>query len=148
MDYTVLQTYVQDGLIGLFIILAGMIKIPKIELNLWNILAKKLGDALNRDVIAKVDNLQKDFNEHRTIEEQDKARAARYRILVGESNLRRSHGESVYSKEAFDELLRDIDRYNKYCNDHPEFENSKAVMAIDYILDSYADYTKENKFLQ
>lgn len=148
MDYTILQPYIQDGLIGIFIIIAGMIKIPKIELNLWSILARKIGDAINHDLSEKVDILKRDFDEHRIAEQQDKARAARYRILNGESTLRRSGGESVYSKEAFDELLMDIDRYNKFCNDHPEFENSKAVLAIDYILDKYAEYMKENKFLQ
>lgn len=145
MDYSAIQPYVQDGLIGVFIILAGMIKIPKIELNLWSLLARKIGKALNGELSEKVDRLARDFEFHLKAEEEDKVRATRRRILRCEGDLRRG---IVYTKEAFDELLRDVDSYNKYCNDHPEYENSKTVLAIDYILDTYAVYMKDNKFLK
>ena len=147
MDYSVLQTYVQDGLIGLFIILAGMIKIPKIEINLWSMLAKKIGNALNKDVMEKVDKLAKDLDEHRKEGEEEAARFARSRILRCEGELLKSKGEPIYSKEAFEDLLDDIDRYNDYCDEHEDFENSKAVLAIKYIKNTYQEYQKENKFL-
>lgn len=147
MDYSTIQAYVQDGLIGLFIILAGMIKIPKIELNLWAIIFKKLGNALNHDVLEKVNTLSKDFEEHLKREEKEQIDANRRRILTCEGELRRAEGKSIYSKEAFDELLDDIDAYNKYCSSHPDYENSKASLAKEYILDTYADYMKDNKFL-
>lgn len=147
MDYVTLQPYIQDGLIGLFIILFGMIKIPKIEINLWSFLAQKLGTAMNHEVLDQMKKLTSDFESHVKQEEEEKARAARYRILRCESELRRSNNVGIYSKEGFDELLRDIDRYNKFCNEHPDFENAKAVLAIDYILDEYAEYMRDNRFL-
>ena len=44
----------QDGLIGLVIILLGLIKIPKIDLNLWTLLARVLGRAMNGELTEKV----------------------------------------------------------------------------------------------
>lgn len=148
MDYSTIQAYVQDGLIGLFVILAGTIKIPKIELNLWAIIFKKLGNALNRDVLERVDRLSSDFEKHLKDEEIERVNANRRRILKCEGELRRAEGKSIYSKEAFDELLKDITCYKKYCSSHPEYENAKAVLAVEYIQDTYTDYMKGNKFLK
>ena len=41
----------QAGGIGLLIILTGLIRIPKIEINLWTILARVIGRALNSEVL-------------------------------------------------------------------------------------------------
>ena len=142
MDYTV---YIQNGLIGLFIFLAGFIKIPKIELNIWGFILKKVGKALNSDLNEKVDKLQSDLDKHIKDDGEETARAARYRILRCEGELRRGIG---FTREAYDELLEDIKRYQKYCNEHEDFENYKAVMAIDYILEEYADYIRKDRFLK
>jgi len=144
MDISTLTPYAQDGLIGIAVILLGMIKIPKIEINLWSFLAKKLGKALNGDVLDQMAKLRKDFDEHVTKMGEEQARASRYRILRCEGELRR---EIPYTREAYDELLEDVKRYNKFCSEHKDFENYKAVAAIDYILEEYAEYIRENKFL-
>ena len=47
----------QDGLIGLVIILLGLVKIPKIDLNLWTILARVLGRAMNGELVDKVNKI-------------------------------------------------------------------------------------------
>lgn len=144
MELTTLITYAQDGLIGIAVILLGMIKIPKIEINLWSFLAKKLGKALNGEVLEQVKDLRKDFDDHVKNTEEERARAARYRILTCEGELRRG---IQFTKEAYDELLEDIKRYNHYCATHEDFENYKAVLAIDYILETYTECTRENSFL-
>lgn len=144
MDYNTLIDYTEYGLKIVLVLIAGMIKIPKLELNLWSFLARGLGRALNKEIMDKVDKLSKDFETHLKLEEEDKAVAARRRILRCESDLRRGND---YTKEGFDELLRDIDQYNTFCNEHPDYENAKAVIAIDYILEEYADCVKHNRFL-
>lgn len=141
MDYT---NYIQDGFIGLLIFLAGFIKVPKIELNVWSFLLRKIGKALNGDLNDKIDKLQVEFEKHVKDDNEEKARASRYRILRCDGELR--NGVS-YTREAYDELLADIKRYQKFCKDHEDFENFKAVLAIDYILEEYADYVKNDRFL-
>lgn len=144
VNYDIITNYAQDGFIGLCIFLLGMIKIPKIEINLWSFLLEKVGKALNRDMYKKVDSLQKELQNHIKEDGEEMARASRYRILRCEGELRRG---IPYTKEAYDELLEDVKRYNKFCSEHKDFENYKAVVAIDYILEEYAEYIRENKFL-
>ena len=61
MSLQELMPFVQAGGVGLIVILAGLIKIPKIEINLWTLIAHSLGRALNTEVIKKVDDLNNDF---------------------------------------------------------------------------------------
>ena len=46
----------QDGLIGLVLILLGLIRIPKVDLNLWTIIARVFGRAMNGDMIKQIKN--------------------------------------------------------------------------------------------
>ena len=50
MDFIQIDTWAQQGVIGLLIILAGMIKIPKLELNIWNLIGRTIGVLLIRDL--------------------------------------------------------------------------------------------------
>ena len=52
-----------------------------------------------------------------------------------------------HSKEHFDEILKDIDKYENYCKEHKDYENNKAVLAIKTIKDEYAYCLKKHKFL-
>lgn len=42
-----------------------------------------------------------------------------------------------HSKEYFDQILKDIKRYNDYCSDHPEFPNFATVAATKLIQEQY-----------
>ena len=75
---------------------------------------------------------------------EDRATNARIRILQFSDDLR--HGISR-SKESFDQIHQDIDRYNSYCKEHAEYENSLAVAAIKYIEAKYQDYLDKDGFL-
>lgn len=60
-------------------------------------------------------------------------------------------GDEVYEdkhhrKDLFDQTLVDIDRYEKYCEQHPEFKNSQAVMTIKMIKDKYKELFIKRKF--
>ena len=37
--------------------------------------------------------------------------------------------------------------YEKYCNDHPDFKNNLAVMAIRHITEVYQKCSRDNLFL-
>ena len=118
----------------------GMIKIPVIQINIWSI----VGKAINGEVLQKVKELSDSFEKHISLAEEEKIRDARARILRfnDEVLLNRKH-----SKEHFEEILQDIDMYEKYCNDHPNYKNNKAVFAIDTIKEVYKKCLKDKDFL-
>lgn len=118
----------------------GLIKIPFIEINIWSI----IGKAINGEVLEKVEELTENFNKHINLEEEEKARNARTRILRfnDEILLNRKH-----SKEHFEEILQDIDMYENYCETHPKYKNNKAVFAINTIKTVYQKCLDEKDFL-
>lgn len=69
---------------------------------------------------------------------------ARTRILRASDEIRR---EMKYSQEFFDQLNEDITEYNKYCEDHRNFKNNKAINAIDNINRAYQEAIRNNDFL-
>ena len=52
-----------------------------------------------------------------------------------------------HTKEHFDQILDDVTRYEKFCKDHPEYENNKAILAIENIKRVYKKCTDESAFL-
>lgn len=68
----------------------------------------------------------------------------RYRIL-------RFNDELIqgvrHTKEHFDQILEDVDSYESFCSNSPNFPNNKAVLAIKNIKDMYDKCAEENDFL-
>ena len=141
----------QTGGAGLLIILAGLIRIPKLEINIWTALAHVVGRALNGDVITKVDKLTSDVNQlssdfevHLKLEEEERVRNARQRILRFNDELL---FRTKHSKEHYDDVLEDIDKYEEYCMNHPEYKNNKANRAIENIRNQYDSHLQNHDFL-
>ena len=134
----------QGGVVGLLIVLIGMIKIPRLELNIWNLIGRTIGRSINGEVLAQVKRLTAEVDILKKEEELERARQARQRIL-------RFNDEILFnkrhSKEHFDEILDDIDTYEAYCEAHEDYENNKAVLAISTIREVYKDCLKTHDFL-
>ena len=58
MDASQILEILRNGGIGLGIFLLTLIKIPKLEINVWGWLAKKLGKALNAEVYERLDSME------------------------------------------------------------------------------------------
>ena len=100
--------------------------------------------AMNKEVLDKVDYLEKQVQEIKDDAEEREAKAARSSILrFGDECLH----DVKHSKEHFDQIMRDIDAYETYCDTHPEFENNQAVHTIQLINEIYHDRLKEHSFL-
>lgn len=52
-----------------------------------------------------------------------------------------------HSKEYFDQTLEDIDNYDRFCDTHPDFRNSRTVMAAQNIKDTYNRLLDGHDFL-
>ena len=132
------------SIIGILIVLTGMVKIPKVELNIWNWLGRIIGRSINGEVMEQVKKLTSEVDTLKKEEELERARQARQRIL-------RFNDEILFnkrhSKEHFDEILDDIDTYEAYCDAHEDYENNKAVLAISTIREVYKECLRDHDFL-
>lgn len=98
------------------------------------------------DVVSEaVEGLRKDVSKLSGELAEDRATNARIRILCFSDEVR--HG-TRHSKESFDQVNLDIDTYRRYCNDHPDYKNNRAVMAIANIERVYADCLRKKDFLE
>lgn len=124
-----LKTILIDGGGILFVVLT-IIQITPIKLNPWSSIARFIGRALNGDVMDKLN--------------ESEATNRRYRILRFDDEIRHSQ---KHTKEHFDQILDDITEYEKYCSNHPDYKNNKAILAIDNIKSTYRECCKNKTFL-
>ena len=128
-------------------------------------LARAIGRAINGEVMekvekleqnfdAKVDGLEQSFNTKvdsldKKVEEMDnkaemqRVKDARTRVLrFGDELIHGVH----HSKEHFDDVLRDITEYERYCDEHPKFENDQMHITAEHIKETYHKCLKEHSF--
>lgn len=100
--------------------------------------------ATNEAMEKRVDKLQATLDAHIKENEDEQARNQRYRILrfYDEMCEHRSHSESH-----FEDILDDIDEYEKYCESHPEFRNNRGRVAMLYIKNEYGKIKSSGGFL-
>lgn len=132
-------------------VLLTLVQIAPVKINPWSWLAKIIGRAINGELFTKMDslekkadNLEKEFQKLRSEEKEKDAIDCRTRILrFGDEVFH----EARHSKEHFDQILRDITAYEKYCDSHPEFENNQAVLTCARIKEIYQNLLKTGGFL-
>ena len=134
----------QDGLIGLVLILLGLIRIPKVDLNLWTIIARVFGRAMNGDMIKQINKIDSELDAHIKKTEETRIKQARQRILRFSDDIMLGKNHSL---EHYNDILDDINIYESYCNGHPDYVNNKAKAAIELIRDTYEDHLHHNSFL-
>lgn len=98
-----------------------------------------------KDAILKaIEKIEKEIESLRGEAAEDRADNARIRILQFSDEC--LHG-SIHSKEHFDQINQDIDRYRAYCNSHPSYQNNRSVQAIANIERIYQKCLADNSFL-
>lgn len=153
------------GALGV-ILIVSFIEIAPVKINPWTILKtfiRKLltafGDIINYSVIIKIDQVEGDVTKLRSeltkleskihsIEIKDDERDAiltRNRILAFGDDL--MHG-ILHSKDSYDQTLMDIESYDIYCKEHPEFKNHITVHHAKLIETRYMEHLENNDFLQ
>lgn len=124
-----LKEFLETG--GSVLLLAlTLVQVAPIKVNPWSAIARTIGKALNADLNEKM--------------EANEAKTARYRILRFDDEIRH---KIRHSKEHFDQIIEDVDTYERYCQDHPRFPNGKAVSATDNVKRTYEKCKAENSFL-
>lgn len=92
----------------------------------------------------KLNSLEEAFNKKNAEDQEKEAKSARRRILRTDDEIRIG---VKHSKDFFDDVLRDIDYYEEYCDDHPHFKNKCAESAINNVLACYETCKADNSFL-
>lgn len=126
------------------IAIMSFVQIVPIKINPWSYLARAMGRALNREVIDKVEQTQRSLEKHIEAEAERDAKECRLRILRFNDEIIR---KEKHTQEHFNDILDDITAYERYCDEHPKYENNKAVLAIENIKRIYRRCEAENSFL-
>ena len=133
----------------------SLIQIAPIKINPWSWIARNIGRALNKEVMEKQDEFQKESKEYRKNNDQNiknlaaqiqkrEAEDARNRILRFGDEIK-SHQR--HSEEYYNQILADITDYEQYCHDHPKFKNERTVATEQIIREAYHNHITNNDFL-
>lgn len=104
-----------------------LIQVAPIKLDPWGAMIRAVKKLLVGDLEEKINELAKQI-------EEDKAIHARAHILRFADGL---YNGKHHTKEYFDDMLCDIDDYERYCREHPDFKNNKTVMSVELIRKAY-----------
>lgn len=115
---------------GIVLALLTLIQIVPIKVNPWSKIARGIGRAMNAEIMDKLN--------------ESEATDARYRILRFDDEIRH---HVKHTEEHFNQILDDIDEYERYCSSHKNYKNSKAVLAIENTRRTYEKCRRENSFL-
>ena len=120
-----------------------LVQIAPIKINPWSWVGRALRkviigdiDEKLREIVKKVDKIEDTINERDAI-------LARTHILRFNDEL---YNNVKHSRDYFLQTLEDIDNYEKYCEAHPDFKNSRTTMAEQNIKEVYQRLFAEHKF--
>ena len=93
----------------------------------------------------KLDAISHALNKHIKNDDERHIKQCRRRILRFNDELIRG---VKHTKEHFNDILEDITEYGRYCEEHRDFKNEKAVEAIANVKRVYRECEKHNSFLR
>lgn len=140
------------GSSGALVIIMTLIQIAPIEVNPWSAIARMIGKALNGDVIEKLEKMEAVQAETRKrldghIHIDDERNADLHRVQILRFNRELLQDNIPHTREDFIEALSEIDFYERYCKEHDEYENNRAVLAIRNIKKVYEKKLENHDFV-
>lgn len=130
---------------GLLVLLLTVIQIAPVKVNPWSALAKAFGRAINADVLQELGAVKKGLSDHIRLDDERNADEHRARILRFNNELLR---DIPHTKEEFIDILSDIDAYERYCGEHRNYKNNRAIHAIANIGRVYDERLTQHDFLK
>ena len=129
---------------GGVLLLLTLIQIAPIKVDPWTAIFRAIGRAFNAELLEEVRDVRSTLDNHIKADDERNADEHRARILRFNNELIR---EIPHTKEEFIDVLADIDYYESYCRDHPDYKNNRAVFAIANIGKSYTERLEKHDFL-
>ena len=140
-----MSVYELAGRIALILAAVGVIiQITPIKLNPWSWLAKKVGRAMNSEMIDEIKDMRSELDDMKQEMEEQNAKYLRTKIIRFASEIR---VHQLHTKDYFDEIMDDITSYDQYCEEHKDFKNNITVASSGLIVDTYKKCLEENSFL-
>lgn len=144
--------YVSTGVVVL-LVSSLLLEFSQTKIRPWSWIIKKFGKIANAEVEQRLGVIESDIKalKDRNDKQDEKnaerdAIAARREILKFSDELR--IGVVLHSKESFEQVLQDIDNYDRYCREHPDFKNSRTLSATKKIMSEYEHREATNDFLK
>ena len=158
MDTDVIVVFLERYGWAVIAVLMSMVEIAPIKVNPWSAILKYLGGKLNGELSKDVKDVKDDVKgvqeqvvtlggqveSIREESERVEAKQSRIRILRFDDELLQG---VEHTKDHFKQTLEDIDIYEQYCEEHPDFKNGVARHAITHIRDTYDKIEAERRFL-
>lgn len=129
---------------GGVLLLLTLIQISPIKIDPWTAIFRAIGRAFNAELLKEVRDVRSTLDNHIKADDERNADEHRTRILRFNNELIR---EIPHTKEEFIDVLADIDYYESYCRDHPDYKNNRAVFAIANIGKCYTERLEKHDFL-
>ena len=119
--------------------LIGAVLVAVLGSKIWDLIAARLKRKDEKEdkqdrVLQALKDIRKDITSISNKVDENAAVLARTHILRFNDEL--INGVE-HTQEYFRQQLQDIDTYEKYCDKHPDFKNTYAVMAIHNIKTTY-----------
>lgn len=128
-----------------------LIQISPIKLDPWSAIARAIGRAINKEVLAKLGEMEETqadtrriLDDHIKVDDERAADTHRTRILQFNNELLR---DIPHTREEFIEILAEIDYYERFCKAHPDYQNNRATHAVANISRVYDDRLIKHDFL-
>lgn len=131
------------SILAVVFILATIIQIAPIKINPWGAIFGWVGRQMNKEVIEKIDQVEKRLDDHIKESSEAELRARRVSILDFSSSVIRGVN---YHKEKFDFMITECDNYEDYCIQN-KIKNGVAAASIEEIRRVYKERLRKNDFL-
>ena len=79
-----------------------------------------------------------------SVGDERNAVAMRVRILRFRDEMLEDKG---HTHDSFQQVLSDIDEYERYCESHPDFKNNQTMATIEHIKENYKERLEKHDFL-
>lgn len=134
------------------LIILSIIQISPIKINPFTTILAWLGGKLNKNMEDKIDILKEDIAGVKEEVANVRAENAEESATLCRARILRFGDEIVHniphSKEHYDQILLDIDKYDNYCLEHPNYKNNLAVQTIKHIKKKYQEHLDNDTFLK
>lgn len=94
--------------------------------------------------IKRIGDVEVKLDSHIHEEEWANAKQIRVRILRFNDEICRG---TQFSENHFEDILEDIDVYERFCDAHPDYHNGKGVIAMAHIKAEYEKHMVNHDFL-
>lgn len=120
-----------------------LVQIAPIKINPWAWLAKMIHKFFFGDIEQKLDAISAKVDKLEAQTDRHNAVLARTHILRFSDEIQSG---VHHSQEYFRQQLLDIDTYDRFARDHPDFQNSYAVLASQHIKATYQKLLDKGEF--